>query len=151
MGFRAPELADFPQLPNDAISASSYKNLTYPLGCSSSELAYTLDESEFLLFGKDKSTLAFFRIKSVFSGLCYFDFYILNNNGVEAEMSALMKFLRKRLRVGKFYAMLLPNEEVELSCLQNLDFSMEVRMREHVYLNAKYNDLLLLGSPDSRR
>lgn len=146
MEFRTATLEDFMEADAPELISSSYKNVAYPLGCSISELEMALGDGEFVLLNGQNAVAGFVRIKSMVLDNCYIDLHLLNMDGSEFLLEKLIKMLRNDYAVRKFYVQLLPQESREISCLSKLGFHEEVRLRQHVFIDGRYHDLVMLGS-----
>lgn len=148
MSFRLATVDDFFDLESSNLKRSSYKNLAYPLGCSMSELDSALGDGDFVLFNK-MTNVGFFRIKAMFEGIAYLDIHLLCE-GVDDEIQAVLNWLAEHYDLGKYYVQLLPYELLEIDCLKRLGFTEEARLRNQLFVEGSYYDLLMMGSEDKR-
>lgn len=150
MTFRQAKLSDFTPLETPDLARSSYKNIAYPLGCSVSELDVALGKGDYALEDDRASVVGFTRIKAMFEGLCYLDVHLLREDGADDALDDLLCSLEDTYDVGKYYVQLLPYEQRERNCLKRLDFVEEACLREQIFLDGRYHDLLVVGSEDNR-
>lgn len=148
MSFRLATVDDFFDLESSNLKRSSYKNLAYPLGCSISELDSALGDGDFVLFNKN-TNLGFVRIKAMFEGIAYLDIHLLCE-GVDNEIQVLLNWFTEHYDLGKYYVQLLPYELLEIDCLKRLGFTEEARLRNQLFVEGSYYDLLMMGSEDKR-
>lgn len=148
MSFRLATVDDFIHLESPSIKCSSYKNSAYPLGCSMSELDAALDNGDFAVFS-DTTTVGFIRIKAMFEGIAYLDLHLIDGIA-DKEVQSLLNWLAENYHIGKYYMQLLSHEQLELDCLTRLGFTEEARLREQLFVEGAYYDLLMMGSEDKR-
>lgn len=149
MPIREVTLDDFETIDMPKLSASSYKNVAFPLGCSRTELESVLGEGEYALLDDTSKVVGLARIKALFSGIGYIDLYLLES-GVESIVDQLLIQLGGEYGIGKYYIQVLESEKKEQTCLENIGFTAEVKLREHLYINGRYQDLVMMGSKDCR-
>ncbi|CZF83016.1 hypothetical protein GCE9029_03581 [Grimontia celer] len=148
MPFRLATLDDFLDLESSSFRYSTYKNLAYPLGCSKSELDSVLGEGDFVVFN-NSTKVGFVRIKSVFEGIAYIDVHLLCD-AADEDIKGVMEWLAENYNLGKYYVQLLPNEKLEIDCLKRLGFTEEARLKDQLFVEGAYYDLLIMGSEDKR-
>ncbi|WP_394209470.1 GNAT family N-acetyltransferase [Enterovibrio calviensis] len=149
MLFRLATVDDFLNIESSNLKCSTYKNLAYPLGCSMSELDAALGDGDFVVFNDKKTKVGFVRIKAMFEGIAYLDIHLLHDFADE-HIQAVMSWLAEQYHLGKYYVQLLPNEQREIDCLTRLGFSEEARLRNQIFVEGAYYDLLMMGSEDKR-
>ena len=146
--FRTASFDDFASQSYDRLAQASYKHVAFPLGCSSSEFQISLDESEICLFQKKSLPVAFVRIKSIERTHIYFDLFCTENENIGIEpLQELMQYLEIKFQVNKFFVQLLAHESIEIKLLQACGFKEEARLSEHLWLQGKYHDMFIMGSP----
>lgn len=150
LAFRSTRVDDFIQLDAPGLGRSSYKNLGYPLGCSHSELDAALGDGDFALESSEGPPIGLVRVKAILAGICYFDFHLVRPEAAEGPLQALMERVGADFGVGKYYVQLLPYEHSEIACLERCGFTEEARMREQIFVDGTYYDLIMMGSADTR-
>lgn len=148
MSFRLATVNDFIDVTPSRFRCSSYKNSAYPLGCSMSELDSALGEGDFAVFN-DTINVGFIRIKAMFHGIAYLDFHLLSGMA-DKEVQSVLSWLSEHYDIGKYYLQLLPHEQLELDCLTRLGFTEEARLRDQLFVEGTYCDLIMMGSEDKR-
>ncbi len=128
---------------------SSYKNLGYPLGCSTSELDSALGDGDFTLHNEQQIIAGFMRVKALLQGICYLDIHLLSDSA-NRIVDEMLHTLAVNYQVGKFYVQLLPYEHREITCLTSLGFTEEARMKGQLFIEGEHHDLLMMGSKDNR-
>ena len=148
MSFRQATAEDFVGLDAPELMHSSFKNFSYPLGCSISELDTAMGDGDFA-FIQSETLVGFTRIKGAFGGIAYLDLHLLADD-CEPLVEELLIYLGENYDIGKYYILLLTHEQRELACLEKLNFSEETRLKEHVFIDGEYHDVLMMGSVDYR-
>ncbi|WP_028025712.1 GNAT family N-acetyltransferase [Enterovibrio calviensis] len=113
-----------------------------------SELDAALGEGDFVVFNEDRK-VGFIRIKAMFEGIAYLDIHLLSDSAGD-DIQAVMNWLGEHYELGKYYIQLLPSELREIECLTRLGFSEEARLKEQLFVEGAYHDLLMMGSEDKR-
>lgn len=67
--------------------------------------------------------------------------------GQDASMFNFLK-VKEKFQVRRLYSFVFPWETLEISSLIKLGFHQEAVFREHVYIDGKYQDLLVYGLVD---
>lgn len=148
MSFRLATVDDYLDLGSSGFKCSTYKNLAYPLGCSQSELDAALGDGDFVVLS-ETTKVGFLRIRAVFEGIAYIDVHLLCDSADE-NIKFVMNWLARNYSIGKYYVQLLPHEQQEIDCLKRLGFTEEARLRDQLFVEGAYYDLLMLGSEDQR-
>ncbi|PMN65710.1 hypothetical protein [Enterovibrio norvegicus] len=113
-----------------------------------SELDSALGEGDFVVFN-DTINVGFIRIKAMFHGIAYLDFHLLSSMA-DKEVQSVLSWLSEHYDIGKYYLQLLPHEQLELDCLTRLGFTEEARLRDQLFVEGTYCDLIMMGSEDKR-
>jgi len=146
--FRASSYADFKKLQCSRLADSSYKHITFPLGCSRSEFQMNFDDREVSLLDNKGQLIGFIRIKTVMHTHIYLDFFCIINDtqACAKSLASLQNHLINSYRINKFFVQLLEHENFEQQALEHNSYEKEALLSKHIWLNGAYRDIYIYGS-----
>lgn len=146
--FKVSDYADFDELKSARLADSSYRHVTFPLGCSRSEFQMNLDDREVSLLNERGQVIGFVRIKSVMYTHIYLDLFCIDDvNACAKSLTDLQNHLIKSYDTKKFFVQLLEHENLEQQSLESNHYEREASLSQHIWLNGAYRDIYIYGSP----